>query len=158
MAEQTTTGKPVQGMTNAVVVQPTPSANPFLEPRNYMELGGLVLMVAAVFALIERRMEKRRKDDQELHRHSHDAINKDIGVIKHDIKNNETAIQALASNHTSNVERIVKLEIGQQNIEKGQARIEHSMEKNHRETLDQIKAWADQFAESIREVRDVKPR
>lgn len=153
-----TEGTPVTTSTSLTTTTVVPAPNPLMEPKNYMELGAFVLMVAALFALIEKRMEKRRKEDAEIHKMSHDAIGKDIGDVKHDLKNHETMIQAIANNRTADVERIVKLELRQENIEKGQARIETQMEKNHKETLDQMKTWAEQFSESIREVRDVKPR
>ncbi|KQN09062.1 hypothetical protein [Sphingomonas sp. Leaf28] len=157
-AATSSSGTPVTTSTTLTATTVVPVPNPLLEPKNLMEAGGVILMIAGVFALIEKRADKRRKEDHDLHKLSHDAVNKEIGDLKHDIKNNETAINVVANNRTSDVERIVKLEIGQQNIEKGQVRIEHTMEKNHKETLDQMKAWADQFAESIREVRNVGPK
>ena len=153
-----TDGTPVVTSTSLTTTTVVPAANPLMEPKNYMELGAFVLMVAALFALIEKRMEKRRKEDADVHKLAHDAVNKDIGDVKHDLKNHETMIAAIANNRTNDVERIVKLELRQENIEKGQVRIEMQIEKNHKETLDQMKTWAEQFSESIREVRNVKPR
>lgn len=141
-------------LTSSTVV---PAPNPLMEPKSWMELGAFILMVFAVFALIEKRADKRRKEDQDTHKLIHDAVNKDISDIKHDMKNNETAILAVAANRTADVERIVKLEIGQQNIKEALGRVETNIEKNHKETLDQMKNWVDQFSESIREVRKVTP-
>ncbi|MCI1143229.1 hypothetical protein MOP88_14410 [Sphingomonas sp. WKB10] len=151
-------GTPVVTSTSLTATTVVPLPNPLMEPKNYMEVGAFVLMVAALFALIEKRMEKRRKDDQDLHKLSHDAINKEVSDIKHDMKNHETMITAVANNRTSDVERIVKLEIGQQNIKESLGRVETNIEKNHKETLDQMKTWAEQFSESIREVRKVTPK
>lgn len=151
-------GTPVTMSTSLTSSTVVPAPNPLMEPKSWMEFGALILMIAALYALIEKRTEKRRKEDADVHKLTHDAVNRDIADIKHDLKNNETAVMAVANNRTADVERIVKLEIGQQNIEKAMDRIETNMEKNHKETLDQMKSWAGQFSESIREVRDVKPR
>jgi ABC-type nickel/cobalt efflux system permease component RcnA len=129
-----------------------------MEPKSWMELGAFILMVFAVFALIEKRADKRRKEDQDTHKLIHDAVNKDISDIKHDVKHNEAAIIAVAANRTSDVERIVKLEIGQQNIKEALGRVETNIEKNHKETLDTMKGWIEQVTDSIREIRNVAPK
>lgn len=157
-ATSTTQGTPVHTSTSLTSTTVVPVPNPLMEPKSWMEFGAFILMVCAVFALIEKRADKRRKEDQDTHKLIHDAVNKDISDIKHDLKNNETAVLAVAANRTADVERIVKLEIGQQNIEKAMDRIETNLEKNHKETLDQMKSWAEQFSESIREVRKVAPK
>lgn len=153
-----TDGTPVVTSTSLSTTTVVPAPNPLMEPKNYMELGAFILMLFAVFALVEKRIEKRRKEDQDLHKLTHDAVNKEVADVKHDLKNHETMITAIANNRTADVERIVKLELRQENIEKGQARIEAAMDRNHKDMLDQMKTWADQFSESIREVRHVKPR
>jgi hypothetical protein len=112
-------------------------------------------MVCTVFALIEKRADKRRKEDADVHKLVHDAVNREISELKHDVKNNETNIVAVAANRTADVERIVKLEISQQNMERAMDRIETNMEKNHRETLDTMRDWIEQMTESIREIRNV---
>jgi hypothetical protein len=156
-ATTSTQGTPVTLSTSLTSSTVVPAPNPLMEPKSWMELGAFILMVCAVFALIEKRADKRRKEDADFHKLSHDALNKELGEIIHDAKGLKQEIMVVANNRTADVERIVKLEIGQQNIEKGQARIEATMEKNHKETLEQMKAWADQFSESIREVRKVAP-
>jgi esterase/lipase len=58
----------------------------------------------------------------------------------------------------TDVERIVKLELRQENIEKGQAEIKADATRNYREVLDAIKTWTEQFSESIREMPSVAPK
>ena len=157
-ADSRTEGVPVTTSTSLTTTTVVPQANPLMEPKSWMEFGAFILMVAAVFALVEKRAKDRRKEDQDVHQLTHNMVNKDISDIKHDLKNNETAILAVAANRTADVERIVKLELRQENIERGQARIEAAMEKNHRETLDTMKGWIEQMSESIREVRNVGPK
>jgi hypothetical protein len=157
-ATSSTQGTPVHTSTSLTTTTVVPAPNPLMEPKSWMELGAFILMLFAVYALIEKRTEKRRREDADFHKLAHDALNKEIVDIHHDLKGNKQEINAVAANRTADVERIVKLEIGQQNIREGQARIEANMEKNHRETLDTMKSWIDQVSESVREVRDVKPR
>jgi hypothetical protein len=70
------------------------------------------------------------------------------GFAKHDLKNQSMKTAGLESERTKDVERIVKLELRQEAIEKGQAEIKADATRNHRETLDAMTAWAKQFAES----------
>lgn len=132
--------------------------NPFLDAKLLTEGGSFLMLVLGLGALLEKRGKDKREADKLAHKPEHDAIAKDLAELKHDLKNNETAINAVAAHRTSDVERIVKLEMRQENIEKGQARIEASMAKNHDDTLAQMRTLFDQVCDSVRELRDVKPR
>ncbi|WP_242152608.1 hypothetical protein [Sphingomonas sp. BAUL-RG-20F-R05-02] len=86
------------------------------------------------------------------------AILRDIDDIHHDLKNERSRVDALDTKRQESDRWPAKVDLTIANIEKGQARIEISIKENHKETLEQMKAWAEQFSASIREVRDVKPR
>ncbi len=142
-------------LTSTTVV---PVANPLMEPKNYMELGGFLLMIVAVWTFIEKRADKKRKEDQDYHKLSHDALNKDISDLSHDIKNNSTAIKALEQFRSNDVDRITRLESAMESLKEGQHRMEATMKDNHKEMLAAMDKWAVQFSESIREIRKVAPK
>lgn len=86
------------------------------------------------------------------------AILREVDDLRHDLRNERARVDALDSKRQESDRWAAKVDLTIANIEKGQARIEAQMEKNHKETLEQMKVWADQFSASIREVREVKPR
>jgi chromosome segregation ATPase len=86
------------------------------------------------------------------------SILREVDDLRHDIRNERGRIDALDSKRQESDRWAAKVDLTIANIEKGQARIEAQMEKNHKETLDQMKTWAEQFSASIREVRNVAPK
>jgi len=157
-ATTSTQGTPVQMSTSLTSSTIVPAPNPLMEPKSWMEFGAFILMVCAVFALVEKRAEKRRKEDQDYHKLSHDALNKDISDLHHDIKNNSTTIKALEQFRSNDVDRITRLESAMESLKEGQHRMETNMKDNHKETLAAIDKWAIQFSDSIREIRQVAPK
>jgi len=132
--------------------------NPFLDAKFLTEGGSFLMLFLGLWALIEKRGKDKREADRLAHKPEHDAIAKELHDQQHDLKGLKQIIETVAAHRTSDVERIVKLEMRQENIEKGQARIEASMEKNHADTLAQMQTLFNQVCDSVRELRDVKPR
>lgn len=83
-----------------------------------------------------------------------DETGKDLGDVKHSLKNQTTRITALEMIRTSDIERIVKLETNLTNLERGQERIEHALEKMEREG----KEDRAEIIDSLRELRSVSPK
>ncbi len=151
-------GTPVQTSTSFTATTVVPAANPLMEPKNYMELGGFILMVAALFALIEKRMEKRRKDDQELHKLSHTAVDKEIGDVRHEVRNLKSRTDQLERQDRDHDIRLAKVEQAMESFKEGQQRMETTIKENHREQMDTTKTLFDQISTSIREVRTVSAK
>ena len=84
---------------------------------------------------------------------SQTAIMLKLDNHSHKVANLVQRVDSLEMRSTQNVERIVKLETNLTNIEKGQERIEHAMEKRAEEAE---KARVE-IIDSIRELRDVRP-
>ncbi|MGT2513843.1 hypothetical protein ACVOMT_05930 [Sphingomonas panni] len=124
-----TEGVPVVTSTSLTSTTVLPAQNPLMQPKNYVELGAFVLMVAALFALVEKRTEKRRKDDASLHQLSHDAVNRELGDIKHDLRGVETKITALDNKRQEADRWGAKVDLTIANIEKGQDRIERDVKE-----------------------------
>ena len=78
------------------------------------------------------------------------AINLQMGDMKHKANGTAQKADALERMSTANVERIVKLETNLTNLEKGQERIEHHLEVMKADTE---KARAE-IIESLRELRN----
>jgi biopolymer transport protein ExbB/TolQ len=112
--------------------------------------GAILTMGALAKAIVSLSTKEVKRD-------IHDVA-KSVTDLEHDLKNQSMKTAGLESERTKDVERIVKLELRQENIEKGQAEIKADAARNHRETLDAMTAWAKQFAESIRELRTVSPK
>lgn len=162
-SEVVTTSAPIPVVERNTTTSSTSSttivpSNPFLDAKLLTDVGSFLMLFLGLWALIEKRGKDKREADKLAHKPEHDAIAKELADLKHDLKNNEQNINAVAAHRTSDVERIVKLEMRQENIEKGQARIEASMEKNHADTLAQMRTLFDQVCDSVRELRDVKPK
>lgn len=77
------------------------------------------------------------------------------GNIEHKVRNTITRVDALEHVRASDVERIVKLETNLANLEKGQERIEHQLDKMERDSA----AGRAEIIDTIREIskRDIKP-
>jgi len=126
-----------------------------------------VLYTIFKFALNNATRERDIKDaaQAEQHKASHDKINealKDIEAARLHDKHNQsqinttvqTKIEAQGLKMVEVVERVVRLEGKFDNIEKGQVRIEHSLERME---AAQEKARSE-LVESIREIRNVEKK
>lgn len=110
----------------------------------------LLAMGALAKAVVEFSTNAVKRDIKDVER---------IGVeLKHDLKNQSMKTSALEIERTKDVERLVKLEIRQEVIERNLTEIKLAMVSNHRDQMDAQKAWADQLSESIREIRKVAPK
>ena len=85
---------------------------------------------------------------------SEKALRVTIDNQGHKIANVTTRVDAMERLRSSDVERIVKLETNLSNLEKGQERIEHALEKMEAESA---KGRAE-IIESLRELRTVTPK
>lgn len=135
-----------------------PVPNPLTAVENWAPVLALIVAVSLVIGLFTKHVTSRLSDFKEAHKPVHDNIEVRLTELAHKLNNERMRVNALESFRNADIERIVKLETNLHNIEKGQERIEEAVGKNHQETLNAIKQWADQFSASIREVRDVKPR
>lgn len=150
-------GTPV---TIATTVQPQAVAmpNPLMVAENWMPFLLLIAAVAAVVGLFTKHITGKFSDFEKVHKPIHEQQDREIAGIKHRIANDRARVDALDRDRQKDVERIVKVETQLNSIEKGQERIEHSLEKMSVDLGNRIDSWAEQFSHSIREVRDVKPR
>lgn len=129
-AEPTTIAQGTPVTIATTVQQPSaPAPNPLTEPRNVMELGALVLLVAGVFALFTRWLDRRRKEDADNHKSVHALQDREIGDLRHDLGNARSRIDALEHLRTDDIQRMVAMETNLANIKEGQARIEHAVGK-----------------------------
>lgn len=78
-----------------------------------------------------------------------------MGNTDHKLRNTITRVDALEHVRASDVERIVKLETNLANLEKGQERIEHQLDKMERDSA----AGRAEIIDTIREIskREIKP-
>mgnify|MGYP001617450287 CR=1 FL=1 len=77
-----------------------------------------------------------------------------IDAQGHKLNNHSSRLDGIERLRSNDVERIVKLETNLNNLEKGQERIEHALEKMEAESA---KGRAE-IIESIRELRTVSPK
>ena len=135
-----------------------PVTNPLTTVENWAPILALIVAVSIVIGLFTKHVTSRLADFKDAHKPVHDNVEARLTDMAHKLNGERMRVNALESFRNADIERIVKLETNLHNIEKGQERIEEAVGKNHQETLNAIKQWADQFSQSIREVRDVKPR
>ncbi|OAH42756.1 hypothetical protein AX777_05830 [Sphingobium yanoikuyae] len=110
--------------------------------------------VAAVMGLFTKHISSKITDFKDVHKPVHDAIEKELAEFRMNLEHKTSRIEQMERSRVQDVERIVKLETNITNIEKGQARIETSIDKlisSHQSNFDQL-------ATSIRELRDVRPK
>ncbi|WP_294196541.1 hypothetical protein [uncultured Sphingomonas sp.] len=84
-------------------------------------------------------------------RESERALTAKIDTVTHKSNNNTTRIDAIERLRVTDVERIVKVESNLSNLEKGQERIEHQLEKMEADS----EKGRSEIIESIRELRTV---
>ena len=74
--------------------------------------------------------------------------------LKHSVKNQISRIDAIEHLRVDDMARLVKLETNYANLERGQARIEHQLEKMEADNA----SGRAEIIESLRELRNVSPR
>jgi septal ring factor EnvC (AmiA/AmiB activator) len=112
------------------------------------------MLVSAVMALFHNSIAKKIKEAQDNHRPAHEAIDKSLHRLSNELAKDGARIHQLEQFRNADVERIVRLETNLTNIEKGQERIEHSLEKMEREG----KEGRAEIIDSLRELRSVAPK
>lgn len=74
--------------------------------------------------------------------------------LKHSLKNQITRIDAIEHLRVDDMARLVRLEANYENLQRGQARIEHQLEKMEADSA----SGRAEIIESLRELRNVSPR
>ncbi|MFX4084047.1 hypothetical protein ACKU27_02965 [Sphingobium yanoikuyae] len=110
--------------------------------------------VAAVMGFFTKHISSKITDFKDVHKPVHDAIEKELSEFRINLEHKTSRIEQMERSRVQDVERIVKLETNITNIEKGQTRIEASIDK----MMNAHQSNFEQLAQSIRELRDVKPR
>ena len=113
-----------------------------------------IAAVGAVLVIFGNYISKKIADFKEVHKPVHDSIDKELSEFRINLEHKTSRIEQMERSRIADVERIVKLETNITNIEKGQARIETSIEK----MMNVHQSNFDQLATSIRELRDVRPK
>ncbi|MBM6577103.1 hypothetical protein KCP91_12040 [Microvirga sp. SRT01] len=152
-----TAGTPIITRTETTIPISQP-VNPMMTLENWMPLLGLIMAVATIVGLFTKHITSKFAEFEKAHKPIHDTLERDIRQLEHKLSNEKQKIEILDNNRQKDVERIVKLETQLHSIEKGQERIEHALEKMTSDLGGRIDQWAEQFATSLREVRNVTAR
>ena len=108
-----------------------------------------------MFTLVTGWFNRRRKEDQDSHRVSRDAVDREMTEHTRRIETERLRTDVLERTRASDIGRIVKLETNMTNIEKSRERIEAAVEKNHIKAMANQRTLFDQLSTSIRENRNV---
>lgn len=125
--ETSAQGTPVYMRTETTVpVTPAPpTAFEFWTP-----VLAFVMLVAGVLALFGKHLTAKFVEFEKSMKPLHDATEKALHRLANEATVDRAKIQQLEQFRNADVERIVRLETNLSNIEKGQARIENTLEKN----------------------------
>lgn len=149
---------PTTPVTVATTVQAPPSPNPLLMLENWTPFMAAIIAVAGIVALFTKHISARLADFKAIHTPVHDVLDRDIKDISHKLANERQRIEALERSRSQDVERIVKLETQFDSILKSHERVEKAVEKIPEEMGHRMDKWAEQLSQSIREIREVKPK
>jgi hypothetical protein len=133
---------------------PQPQPNPLMSMETWTPFLLFLGAVAAIVGLFAKHIASKITDFKEVHKPVHDAIDKELSEFRINLEHKTSRIEQMERSRIADVERIVKLETNITNIEKGQARIETSIDK----MMNAHQSNFEQLAQSIRELRDVRPK
>ena len=152
-----TQGTPVIMRTETTVPVSQPTINPY-SFEFWTPILAFAMLVSGALALFSKSITSKIGDFKDTHKPVHDAIDGKLTEMSHKMANDRQRIQTLEQHRGQDIERIVKLETNLHNIEKSQERIENALEKMSVDLGNRIDHWSEQLSQSIREVRDVRPR
>lgn len=144
----------VETRNSTVEVRLPQQPNPLMSMDTWMPFLLFIAAVGGVLTVFGKHISSKITDFKEVHKPVHDSIDKELSEFRINLEHKTSRIEQMERSRIADVERIVKLETNITNIEKGQARIETSIEKMmnvHQNNFDQL-------ATSIRELRDVRPK
>lgn len=148
-----------------VKLPPAQQANPLMSMDTWTPFLLFLGAVSGVLAVFGKHITSKIADHKEVHKPVHDAIDKSLSEMRLSLEQKGTRLDQMERSRQADVERIVKLETTVTNIEKGQVRIEASIEKSstaHQNSMDKMmnahQSNFIQLAQSIRELRDVRPK
>ena len=140
-------GTPVYLRTETTVPS-QPPANPMMALENWAPVLALILAAAAVLTLFTKSITGKIGEFAASHKLTHDALDKNIHGLRNDLASTGASVRQLEQFRNADVERIVRLETNLHNIEKGQERIENTLEKNaaenakgRAEIIDNLREW-----------------
>lgn len=147
-------GSVVHTTTSSTQVPVSPPVNPLIDGSNWTGFLTLVAGIALIMGVFTKYVTGRFTDYKETHKPLHDEINRNFHSVRNDSTVDRARIHALESFRQSDVERIVRLETNQLAIERGQQRIEKTLDDMKH---DGAEARAE-IIQSLRELRDVRPK
>lgn len=128
--------------------------NPLMSMDTWTPFLLFLAAVSGILTIFGKHISGKIADYKEVHKPVHDAIDKSLSELRLGLEHKGTRLDQMERSRQADVERIVKLETNITNIEKGQTRIEASIDK----MMNAHQSNFDQLAQSIRELRDVKPK
>lgn len=151
--ETSAQGTPVY-MRTETTVPVTPPPAPPTAFEFWTPVLAFVMLVAGVLALFGKHLTTKFSEFEKSLKPLHEATDKALQRLANEATVDRAKIQQLEQFRNADVERIVRLETNLSNIEKGQARIENTLEKN----ADERKKSTFEILQMLSELREGKPR
>lgn len=151
--ETSALGTPVYMRTETTVpVQPAPVSPTSFE--FWTPVLAFAIAIATIGALFSKHITSKFSEFEKALKPLHDATEKALHRLANEATVDRAKIQQLEQFRNADVERIVRLETNLSNIEKGQARIENTLEKN----ADEQKKSTFEIMAMLSDMRESKSR